>query len=372
MSKYPLLRVDHEALRGNMKQVISWCNDAGIEVAGVIKATTGMASVALDYEYCGAKWIASSRLEQLQRARAEGVKLPLMMIRVPMLSELSEMIEICDYSLQSEFATLRALEEEAVKVDRQHKVILMADLGDLREGFFELEELVDVAKYVETKFDFVKIAGIGTNLGCYGSVMPTKEKMEQFAGYAEAVESAIGRKLEIISGGATSSLIPLFEKEMPKRINMLRIGAISFCGPQEDLRTSYGRAEVDIMSDEAFMLQAEVIEVKKKASHPIGKLGVDAFGQKPKYKDRGMRQRALLAIGRADFGDITDIVPQIEGVEVIGASGDHTIVDIEDCKEVIKVGDVLKFKLKYSAILRLTSSENVKIHETDRLYGINI
>lgn len=371
MGKYPQITVNHEALRSNMKQVISWCRDEGIDVAGVIKASTGMASVALDYEYCGAKWIASSRMEQLQRAKADGIKLPLMMIRVPMLSELSEMLEICDYSLQSEFATLKALEEEAVKADKKHNVILMADLGDLREGFFELEELVDVAKYVEDRFDFVHLAGIGTNLGCYGSVMPTKEKMEQLVAYAEAVEDAIGRKLEIISGGATSSLMPLFDKEMPERVNMLRIGAISLVGPQEDLRTSYGRKEVDVL-DEAFTLEAEVIEVKTKASHPIGKLGVDAFGQKPNYKDRGMRRRALLAVGRADFGDIDDLVPQLVGAEVIGASGDHTILDIEDCKDVIKVGDVVQFKLKYSAIMRLTSSENVKINEVDRLYGIKL
>ena len=371
MGKYPRLTVNHEALRGNMTQVVSWCRDAGIDVAGVIKAATGMASVALDYEYCGAKWIASSRLEQLQRAKAEGVKLPLMMIRVPMISELSEMIEICDYSLQSEFATLRALEEEAAKAVKDHNVILMADLGDLREGFFELEELVDVAKYVEDNLDHIHLSGIGTNLGCYGSVMPTKEKMEQLVKYAEAVEEAIGRKLEIISGGATSRLMPVFDNEMPDRINMLRIGAVSVCGPQEDLRTSYGRKEVDALT-EAFTLEAEVIEVKTKATHPIGKLGVDAFGQKPKYKDRGMRQRALLAIGRADFGDLTDMLPQLEGAEIIGASGDHTILDIEDCNEIIKVGDVVRFKLKYTAIMRLTSSENVKINEVDRLYGIKI
>ena len=367
MGKYPLLTVNHKALRANMEQVVGWCREAGIDVAGVIKACTGMASVALDYEASGAKWIASSRLEQLERARDAGVKLPLMMIRVPMLSELADVVRVCDYSLQSEFTTLKALEEEALKADKVHNVILMADLGDLREGFFEKEELIDVAKYVEDKLDGVHLAGIGTNLGCYGSVVPTKEKMVQLAEYAEAVEAAIGRPLEIVSGGATSSLMPLFDKVMPFKINMLRIGAVSMCGPQEDLRTCYGRKEVDVMSDEGFTVEAEVIEVKTKPSHPIGKLGVDATGQKQKYVDRGLRRRALLAIGRADFGEPSDIVPQLEGAEVLGASGDHTILDIEDCKEIIRVGDIIKFKLKYTAILRLTTSENVNINEVDRL-----
>jgi predicted amino acid racemase len=90
---------------------------------------------------------------------------------------------------------------------------------------------------------------------------------------------------------------------------------------------------------------------------------VDAFGHRAEYVDRGNRRRALLAVGRADFGDIEDIIPQIPGAEVIGASGDHTILDIEDCSERIRTGDVVKFKLKYSAVLRLTSSENVTVYE---------
>ena len=72
MKHYPLLTIDHEALRSNMETVIGWCDKAGIDVAGVIKGSTGMASVALDYESCGAKWIASSMLEQLKRAREAG------------------------------------------------------------------------------------------------------------------------------------------------------------------------------------------------------------------------------------------------------------------------------------------------------------
>ena len=363
MKKRPTLIVDHEKLRANMRTVIGWCRDAGIDVAGVIKVTTGMASVALDYESCGAKWIASSRMEQLKRAKDTGVKIPLLLIRIPMLSELEEMVQICDYSLQSSLDTLKAVEEAALKYNKVHNVILMADLGDLREGFFEKEELVAVAEYVENKLDGVHLAGIGTNLGCVGSVKPTEEKMLMLADWATAVEEAIGRPLEVVSGGATSSLMPVFDGVMPKKVNMLRIGAVTFCGPQEDLRTCYGREEVDVMSDEALMLEAEVIETNTKPTHPIGELGVDAFGKKATYVDRGRRRRAILAVGRADYGDIDDIVPQLEGAEVTMASGDHTILDIEDCKEYLRVGDIVRFKLKYSAILRLTTSENITIEE---------
>ena len=367
MRKRPSLIIDHEKLRSNMKTVIGWCNEAGIDVAGVIKVSGGLASAALDYEACGAKWIASSRLEQLQRAKEAGVRLPLLMIRVPMLSELDEMVKVCDYSLQSEFNTLKALDEAAIRNGRIHNVILMADLGDLREGFYDRDELVDVAKYTEEVLTGLHLAGIGTNLGCYGSIVPTREKMEQLASYAEAVEEAIGRPLEIVSGGATSSLMPVFDGEMPDKINMLRIGALPFCGALEDLRRCYGREEPLQLYDDVFTLEAEVIEVRTKPSHPVGKLGVNAFGVKGVYKDRGDRRRALLAIGGADFSDPADILPQLEGAEVLGCSGDHTILDVEDCKEIIRVGDVIRFKLHYSAIMHLAYSENVTKYETGEI-----
>ena len=366
MKKRPTLIVDHNNLRHNMNTVVGWCRDAGIDVAGVIKVTTGMASAALDYESCGAKWIASSRLEQLVRAREAGVKLPLLMIRIPMLSELDEMVKICDYSLQSSVDTLRALDEAARNNGKVHNVILMADLGDLREGFIEKEELVDVAVYVETKLEYVHLAGIGTNLGCVGSVKPTKEKMDMLADWAEAVEEAIGRPLEIVSGGATSSLMPLFDGVMNPKVNMLRIGAVAYIGPLEDLRICYGRKEPEVLSDECFILETEVIETNTKPTYPIGELGVDASGKVGTYVDRGRRRRAIVAIGRADYGDIDDIVPVLEGAEVTMASGDHTIIDIEDCSQQLRVGDIVRLKVKYSALMRLTTSENITIEEINR------
>lgn len=367
MGKRPALIVNHENLRHNMSTVVGWCREAGIDVAGVIKVTTGLASVALDYESCGAKWIASSRLEQLVRAKEAGVRIPLLMIRVPMLSEVEEMVQVCDYSLQSSIETLNAVDEAARKNGKKHNVILMADLGDLREGFFEKEELVNTADYVENKLECVHLAGIGTNLGCVGSVKPTKEKMDMLAEWAEAVEDKIGRPLEIVSGGATSSLLPLFDGVMNPKVNMLRIGAVSHIGPLEDIRTCYGREEADVLSDECFVLEAEVIETNVKPTHPIGELGVDAFGKKATYVDRGRRRRAILAVGRADYGDIDDLVPDLEGAEVAMASGDHTILDIEDCKEQLHVGDVVRLKLKYSAVMRLTTSENITIEEIGKL-----
>lgn len=360
--KYPALLHDRAKLVSNVKKLSDKCDEQGIQIAGIIKATNGTAAAAEDFVAGGAKLIGSSRLEQLKRAKDAGIKVPLLLIRVPMLSEIDEMVEIADISLNSEPLVLEAINKAALDKGITHKVILMADLGDLREGFFNLEELVETAAKVENEMPGLVLAGIGTNLGCYGSVIPTEDKMVALAKLAERVEAEIGRELEYVSGGATTSLLGVYHGYMPDKINMLRLGAGPLIGPLEDVRLCYNLEAMDELEC-PFVLKAEVIELKVKASYPQGELGVDAAGKKREYVDRGMRMRALLAIGRADYGDIDDLVPEMEGTTVIGASGDHTIVDVEDVKDTVKIGDIMTFRLKYSALLNLAESENVKKYE---------
>jgi predicted amino acid racemase len=160
--------------------------------------------------------------------------------------------------------------------------------------------------------------------------------------------------------------MPIVDGVMPAKVNQLRIGELSFCGPRDNYGVCYGRKEADVLSGETFILEAEVIETGVKPTYPVGEIGVDAFGQKEVYTDRGDRKRALLAVGRVDYGEIGNIEPMLEGAEVTMASGDHTILDIEDCKEQLRVGDIVRFKIKYSALLRLSTSENVTIEEINR------
>ena len=360
--KYPALLHDRTKLVNNVKKLSDKCGEQGIQIAGIIKATNGSIAAAEDFVAGGAKLIGSSRLEQLKRAKEAGIRVPLLLIRVPMLSEIDEMVDIADISLNSELVVLEEINKIALDKIVTHKVILMADLGDLREGFFDLDELVETAVKVENEMHGLVLAGIGTNLGCYGSVIPTEDKMVALAKLAERVETEIGRKLEYVSGGATTSLLGVYHGYMPDKINMLRLGAGPLIGPLEDVRLCYNLEAMDELEC-PFVLKAEVIELKVKASYPQGELGVDAAGKKREYVDRGMRMRALLAIGRADYGDIDDLVPEMEGTTVIGASGDHTIVDVEDVKDTVKIGDIMTFRLKYSALLNLAESENVKKYE---------
>lgn len=359
MRQYPQLEFDLALLRSNADAVISRCRGMGIRVCGVVKGVDGLPEAARVLRAAGAAELGTSRLEQVAKCRAAGVPGPWLLIRIPGLTELPDVVALCETSLQSEWPTLLALEEECLRQNKTHRVIVMTDLGDLREGFWDKDELVDVCERVERELPHVHLAGIGVNLTCYGSTKPTPEKMNELVGLARQVEQRIGRKLEIVSGGATSSFTLVHWGTMPAGVNHLRIGEAILLG--KDLQVDWGIRDMDYLRMDALTLRAEVVEVKDKPTYPIGEFAIDAFGRKPVYEDRGIRRRAILALGRADVGELESLIPREPGMTVIGGSSDHCIVDVEDCPRRLQVGDIVEFSLCYSHMLYATARSDMRI-----------
>ena len=359
MRQYPQLEFDLALLRSNADAVISRCRGMGIRVCGVVKGVDGLPEAARVLRAAGAAELGTSRLEQVAKCRAAGVPGPWLLIRIPGLTELPDVVALCETSLQSEWPTLLALEEECLRQNKTHRVIVMTDLGDLREGFWDKDELVDVCERVERDLPHVQLAGIGVNLTCYGSTKPTPEKMNELVGLARQVEQRIGRKLEIVSGGATSSFTLVHWGTMPAGVNHLRIGEAILLG--KDLQVDWGIRDMDYLRMDALTLRAEVVEVKDKPTYPIGEFAIDAFGRKPVYEDRGIRRRAILALGRADVGELESLIPREPGLTVIGGSSDHCIVDVEDCPRRLQVGDMVEFSLCYSHMLYATARSDMRI-----------
>ena len=359
MRQYPQLEFDLALLRSNADAVISRCRGMGIRVCGVVKGVDGLPEAARVLHAAGAAELGTSRLEQVAKCRVAGVPGPWLLIRIPGLTELPDVVALCETSLQSEWPTLLALEEECLRQNKTHRVIVMTDLGDLREGFWDKKELVDVCERVERDLPHVHLAGIGVNLTCYGSTKPTLEKMNELVGLARQVEQRIGRKLEIVSGGATSSFTLVHWGTMPAGVNHLRIGEAILLG--KDLQVDWGIRDMDYLRMDALTLRAEVVEVKDKPTYPIGEFAIDAFGRKPVYEDRGIRRRAILALGRADVGELESLIPREPGLTVIGGSSDHCIVDVEDCPRRLQVGDIVEFSLCYSHMLYATARSDMRI-----------
>jgi len=272
-----------------------------------------------------------------------------------MHGEVGDVVKYSDISFNSELSTIALLDEAASKVSKKHRVVVMFDLGDLREGF--LPEDVDVVIPEILKFKNIVLEGIAVNLTCYGGVIPTVENLGELVALATHIESTYQLKLNIVSGGNSSSLYLLENGAMPSRINNLRVGEGIVLGRE----AAYGE-QVKGTFDDAFILEAEIIEYKTKNSIPRGLIGMDAFGGKPVFEDKGMIKRGIVAIGRQDVDHLT-LFPVDTRITIIGASSDHMIIDFTEAESDYKVGDVVKFKMEYGAMLKLFTSEYV-----DRCY----
>lgn len=277
------------------------------------------------------------------------------LLRLPMACEVEELVKYVDISQNSELVTIEAINEEAKKQGKVHKVLLMVDLGDLREGIFfkNEEEILNTAAAVEAMSN-VELYGLSTNLTCYGAIIPKNDNLSVLCDIADKVEEKIGRKLDVVSGGNSSSIYLIWKGDMPEKINNLRLGESILLGND----TAYGETVPGAVHD-AMTLQAQIIELKEKPSLPIGEVGKDAFGNVPEYEDRGIIKRAILAVGKQDV-DIDGLTPLDEEIDILGGSSDHMLLDLTGCKKEYKVGDVVEFTLEYGALLKAATSEYVK------------
>lgn len=349
MNHCPRIEIDLSKIRTNTKVLTDRCKKAGINVAGVTKAFCAMPQVAEALVEGGVTMLADSRLENFEKITH--IPIPKVLLRLPMISQAEKVVSLVDISLNSELSTIRKLSEESLKQKKIHKIILMIDLGDLREGIWNDQVIETIEEIIH--LDGVKLIGVGTNLTCYGGVIPTKNNLGLLEYFSREILEKFHIHLEIISGGNSSSLYLLDRGEMPKSINHLRLGESIVLGRE----TAFGEAIPGTYQD-TFSLVAEIIELKEKPSVPIGEIGMDAFGNKPVFEDRGIRKRAILAVGRQDVS-VNNLIPKDENISILGASSDHLIIDVTDSTIEYAVGDEVSFDIEYGALLQLMTSEYI-------------
>ena len=346
---YPRLIIDTNKIKHNTEVLVKLAAENEIEVAGVTKVFCANRDITKAIIEGGVKYLADSRIENMIKLKE--FDLPKIFLRLPMLSQVDKVVEYADISLNSEVEVLESVSMSAIKQGKIHGIILMVDLGDLREGIYYDEEIFSTVDKIKN-LKGIELVGIGTNLTCYGGVIPDENNIKRLVDISKEIEKRYGLKLQIISGGNSSSIHLLGSKAL-NGVNNLRLGESLVCGTE----TAYGK-RIDETYDDAIVLEAEIIENKKKPSVPTGKIGMDAFGNIPEYVDRGIRKRAICAVGKQDLDD-RNIIPFDEKIIIIGASSDHLIIDVTDCETNYQVGDIIKFKLKYSSILKTMTSAYV-------------
>lgn len=350
----PILEIDTKKVRENAKKLHMFCAERGVDLTFVTKGFSARPEVIRAAMEGGITSFADSRMKNIIAAKRAIPGLKYLLIRVPAIPEAEEVVRWAEWSLQSQIEVIRAVSEAAVRQGKIHPIILMIDVGDLREGVFGRAQLDEIVPQI-LACPGVKLVGLGTNVGCYGSVLPSVDNTAILVKLRDYLNQTYGCSISVLSAGGTCALKLLEDGVMPAGINQLRVGEAVLYG--ED--TTGSRFLAGYHHD-AFLFKAQVVELRRKPSVPIGELGRDGKGDTPEYPDRGIRLRAICAAGKQDVAWAA-LTPVLPGAEMIGASSDHLIVDVEDCGGQVKVGDWLEFRCGYMAVLDATTSAYVDI-----------
>ncbi len=355
----PHLTINLDAITYNASKVREICHARGIRADSVVKCVCGDIKIAEAILEGGIYSLMDSRMKNIAAFRKAGIKAPLGLLRIPMLSELTEMLSYADWSLISMAETIIELEKLCASRKREFDVLLMTDIGDLREGIWpdRIGEMADLFR----KCVWVRCVGAGTNLGCFGGVMPSEENLKMLVRISSELERTIERKDWLTSGGGTNLFYAMLNSDItPPEINHLRIGGAL-------LRGQCGTDVIKELRQDAFILTAEYVEIARKPSKPVGPIGTDAFGKVPHFEDRGMRYRAIAAVGKQDVIP-EDLTPLTRGVTVLGASSDHLVLDIDDADPRPEMGERLDFSFRrYGGLLQAFNSDYIeRVYVRDR------
>ncbi|WP_367769322.1 alanine/ornithine racemase family PLP-dependent enzyme [Flavobacterium sp. WC2421] len=304
----------------------------------------------------GVREIHDSRVSNLRKIKSLDPTIQTVYIKPPAKQSIENIVRYADVSFNTEIYTIQLLSKEAQKQNKTHKIIIMIEMGDLREGVMG-EELVEFYGTI-LKLPNIEIRGIGTNLNCLSGIMPTQDKLIQLSLYKQLIEAKFNITIPWVSGG-TSVAIPLMLKNArPMAVNHFRVGEALFFG--KDLFTGDTIAG---MHNDVFKLYSEIIEITEKPDAPIGELGESGVGTSYVPSDTDdlgeTSLRAILDIGLLDMQP-QYIEAEDSDIKIIDASSDMLVIDISNSKKKYKIGDLVSFKIQYMGALYLLNSDYIE------------
>lgn len=344
----PRIEIALSQIRDNARMLSELYGQKGISLMGVSKAVLGEPAIAEAMIQGGVKFIADSRLENIQKMRSAGISTQFVLLRTA-LSQAESVVINVDISLNTELETVKELSRYANIHHKIHQIIVMVEMGDLREGI--LPENLSYFIKQTLALAHIKVIGIGCNLACYGGIKPDHRKMSELSKLADDIAKEFQIDLKIVSGGNSANYEWYKCVQNVDKINNLRLGESILLGCE-----TVHRKAIPGLHTNAFRLVAEVIESKNKPSLPFGEICQDAFGNVPQFQDRGVRQRAIVALGRQDVL-VSALIPNNDW-KILGSSSDHLILDSQNYN--LAVGSEVNFNLDYGGLLAAMTSPFIK------------
>lgn len=345
--------VNTSAVVHNYRTVHRWVAQHDAFLTVVSKALCGFQPVIETLLAAGCTSLADSRIANLESLGFAETDVEKWFLRAPTLQEMNDVVRHAQISLNTELSTVKKLHEIARKQGLVHKVLLMIELGDLREGILP-GTLVSMYKEV-FDLEHIEVIGIGSNLGCLSGTVPNTDQLMQLVLYRELLELKFQRKIPLISAGSSATLPFLLMGQVPRQVNHFRVGESILLGT--DLING---GTLPGLRDDGFILEAEVTEVKEKNLVPFGETSEElhpfpSSGEGRSHAPGERGYRAVVTVGELDT-EITALVPVNPDFTVAGSSSDVTVLNLGPLGATVRVGDTVRFKMGYSALVRLMNN----------------
>ncbi len=344
----------------NIKKLNSYLSSNGIEWTLITKVLNGnkeiLERLIWDENIKNVHSMGDSRMSNLKVIKSINPEIVTMYIKPPPHALVNNVIKYADISFNTSLSTIKRLSKEAGRQGKVHRIIVMIEMGELREGILREK----VLKFYDSVFNFenIDMIGLGTNLGCMYGIEPTYDKLIQLSLLKQLIESKFGKSLSLVSAGSSITLPLIKRKKIPMGINHFRIGEAAFLGI-----SPLDNKKFRDLSENAFEFNAEILELEKKSNVPDGQLGEGNVGHTATTDfddlDYSESYRAIVDFGTMDV-DVDNIKPKYKnGVNFFGTTSDMTVYDLGSSKSNFKVGDQIKFTPNYMAVARLLNTKYI-------------
>lgn len=348
------ITLSRQKLEENYQYLDTLFASRGIKWAIVSKLLCGEKSYLKELISLGVSQICDSRVSNLKTIKNLDSSIETIYIKPPAKRALKGVVEFADISFNTELATIKLLSKEAQRQEKTHKVMIMIEMGELREGVLR----DDLIEFYSKVFELpnIEVVGVGTNLTCLYGVLPNEDKLIQLSLYKQLIEAKFNTKIPYVSGGSSVTIPLIFHNSLPQGVNHFRVGETLFLGTDV-----YHDAPFKEMHNDVIRFYAEIIELIEKPMTPSGEMGTNVEGEEFSFDENEVSEtshRAIIDIGILDV-DADHIKPVNEEHKIIGASSDMIVVDIGTNPEKLKVGNLLEFGLDYMGALRLLNSKYI-------------
>ena len=347
--------LDIKKLKSNFDYLNALFKKNGIEWSIVTKVLSGNKLFLTELLKFDIKQVSDSRVSNLKVIKTINPEIETIYIKPPAKRSISSVVKYADISMNTEIETIKLLSKEAKKQNKTHKIIIMIELGELREGVLG-EDFIDFYESI-FKLKNIKIVGIGANLSCLYGVLPNHDKLIQLSLYKQLIEAKFNKQIPYVSGGSSVTIPLIFQNLLPKGINHFRVGETLFLGTDVYNNTKFKKMHSDV-----FLLYSEIIELMEKPIVPIGEIGTNVEGKTYEFDQTNLGEtsyRAIIDLGLLD-AETNHLEFIDKSLKLAGASSDMIVIDLGDNKKNYKVGDLVEFKLDYMGLLRIMNSKYIE------------